>query len=357
MTRKHFKSKELRREAALAVSLLTALIACAGDALAQAAAPPEVEISPAISARMQWISFAMVSGRVTASSGLAVPQMQVNVPGRRSRRRESLSIEINDGRCALQYDSAGPDESLRITLSGGDRLSIRRARAADRYVLEFQQRPAEPLSLVIDEQDAKRTLRAAGFWQLYLAEPDVVRAHLVPLLELLRPSWQLTAMGAEIEHALVHTAHAASVGEPDRKAWARHIADLGSSRFSQRQNAQRELLRAGPAVVPYLQNLDRAGLDAEQGARIRAIIETLAVDYEDRPQRVAAWLAGDARAWLALLTREDASRRRVAAEQLGKLLGAPVDFDPDGAPDVRKAQLEQLQAQVQNAKAARPVEE
>jgi hypothetical protein len=321
------------------------------DALGQGAAPPAIEASPAIAARMHWITYHMVSGRVVASSGLSVPQMHVQSPGRRTRRRETLSIEINGGLCAIEYDLSAPDDELKISLVG-DRLSIRRTRAGDRYTLDFQQRPDRPLSLVLEQADTKRATEADGFWQLYLAEPQLVRDHLVPLLELLHPSWQLAATGAEIENTLVHTRPARAAAEPDRKTWARLVAALASEKFSERENAERELYRAGQAVVPYLQSLDRARLDAEQGARIRSIVESLSIDYEDRPQRVAAWLAGDQRVWLALMARDDPARRRVAAERLAELLGEPVDFDPDAPADVRQARLSELRTRLENVQQA-----
>jgi hypothetical protein len=313
------------------------------------AAPPAVEASAAIAARMHWIHFNMVSGRVVATSNLTVQRMLVQSPGRRSRRRESLSIEINGGVCGMQYDAVAADEQLRISLSGGNQLAIRRTRPGEQYALEFQQRPDKPLALRVDRSGDKKSVQADGFWQMYLVEPELVRVHLVPLLELLHPSWQLAATGAEIEDALVRTQQAPAREPPDRKAWQRLVDALGSPKFAERETAQRELYRAGQAVVPYLQGLDRNRLDAEQTARIAAVIESLSVDYEDRVERVAGWLAGDERVWLALLARDDPARRRIAAEQLGRLQGEPIAFDPDGPAETRRQQIEQLRARMQLA--------
>ena len=111
-----------------------------------------------------------------------------------------------------------------------------------------------------------------------------------------------------------------------------------------------DLHEAGQAVVPYLQGLDRSKLDPEQVARIRAVLDGLGVEYEDRVDRVSAWLARDPRAWLALATRDDPKQRRIAAERLSGLLGGSVDFDPDAAADVRAKQVERLRARLESAR-------
>ncbi len=312
-----------------------------------AAELPTIEASPAIAARMHWIQYNMVSGRIVASSGLSVPKMLVQSPGRRTRRHETLSIQINAGICGMEYNSNARDDQLKVMLSGGNHLVIRRTRSEDGYLLRFEQRPDEPLTLELNTKDDQRRWRAAGFWQLYIAEPDVVRSHLIPLIELLHPSWQLAATGAEIEDTLVRTQQAPSRDQPDRERWSRLVAALGSAKFSERQTAQRALYEAGQGVVPYLQSLDPQRLDAEQTARIRAVVQALSVDYEDRVDRVAAWLASDEQVWLAILDRDEVARRRVAAEQLSRLLGGPIDFDPTAAPEVRQRQIERLRARVE----------
>ncbi len=326
----------------LAGLVVAGLALTVSPALGQAAELPAIEISPAIAVRMHWIQYSMISGRIVAASGLSVPHTRVQSPRRRSQRRETLSIEVAGGVCGMEYHLDSTGDQLRIVLRD-DALSIHRTRAGDGYRLEFQYRPEEPLSLVVVEGDSRRRLQADGFWQLYLAEPEVVRAHLVPLLELLHPSWQLTETGAEIEDTLVHTQHAASRTQPDRQRWSRLVDALGSPKFAERETAQRALHTAGQVVVPYLQSLDRGRLDAEQVSRVRAVVEALSVDYEDRVERVAAWLADDARVWLALLARNEPARRRIAVEQLNRLLGEPIDFDPDAPAEERQQAIERLQ--------------
>ncbi|GAG33622.1 unnamed protein product, partial [marine sediment metagenome] len=224
--------------------------------------------------------------------------------------------------------------------------SIQRTRPNDDYALRFEQHPDQPLILVLNTAEGERRWQATGFWQLHISQPEAVRNHLIPLVELLHPSWQLAATGAEIEDTLVRTQKAPARDEPDRALWSQLVAALGSAKFAERQSAQRELYESGQGVVPYLQSLDPKRLDAEQAARIRSIVESLSVNYEDRVDRVAAWLAGDERVWLALLDRDEAARRRIAAEQLGRLLGGTIDFDPDGTEEIRRQQIERLKSRL-----------
>ncbi len=310
----------------------------------QGFAPPG--ISPAIAARIHWMQFNMVSGRVVASSNLSVPKMLVQSPGRRTQRRETLGIEINGGLCNLEYLLASPTEMLRINMFEGDTLSIHRTQSDQGYSLTFEQRPDRPLALELEQGGATRRWQAQGLWRLYLQEPEIVRDHLMPLLEQLHPSWQLAATAAQIEETLARTQFAHTPKHPNRQRWAQWVVELGSPKFSERETAERELRGAGQAVVPYLQSLDHEQLDAEQAARIRSVIDSLSVDYEDRVDRVTAWLAGDEMVWLALLNRDDPDRRRVAAEQLARILGAPVDFDPDGSEESRQQQIDRLRSQL-----------
>ena len=123
---------------------------------------------------------------------------------------------------------------------------------------------------------------------------------------------------------------------------------------TRRENAERELSKAGQAVVPYLQSLDRKQLDAEQAARVRTLIETLSVGYEDRADRIATWLSGDEQVWFSLLARPVEVKRRVAARQLASMLGTPIDFDPAAEATVRQQQWERLRARLRQKNQTAP---
>ena len=57
---------------------------------------------------------------------------------------------------------------------------------------------------------------------------------------------------------------------------------------------------------------------------------------------MAVWLSGHEQTWLALLARDDESKRRIAAEKLASLVGEPVDFNPAADADTRRKQIEHL---------------
>jgi hypothetical protein len=271
----------------------------------------------------------------------------VRSPGRRTNRRESLGIEINSGVCSMEYLLVSPVETLRIIVSDGNTLTVRRMIAGDnRYELSFEQRPDMPLTLVIEQGDQKQQWQAQGLWRLYLSAPGVVREQLIPLLEQLHPSWQLAARAAEIEAALFRTERLHARQPSDRRRWADLVGQLASERFADRETAERELRASGQAVVPYLQSLPSDQLDAEQTTRIRAIVASLSVEYEDRVDRVVAWLAGDETVWLSLLDRDDPQQRRTAAAQLSALLGRDIDFDPEASAESRREQVKRLRRRI-----------
>jgi hypothetical protein len=322
------------------------LIVMAGAALARGQGGTVGALSPSKTnaARLRWIQYSMVAGRVTAASAYQGTNMTLG-PLTSDGRRERLQIQINPGRINLRYDLTVGDEELFIVLVGVNQFTIRRTRTAPHYELRFEQTRDEALQLEVVDGDLHRQLSGDSFWHLYLADPELVRRHLVPLLEILHPSWQLAAAGAAIEDALVQRAQRPRT--PAAQRWGQLVVALASPKFSERENAQRELTQAGPVVVPFLQSLDRSRLDAEQIARIRATVEALSIDNVDTSDRAATWLAGDERVWLSLLDRGDPLKRRVAAEELGNLLGAPIDFDPAADEPTRAASLERLRARLE----------
>ncbi len=290
--------------------------------------------------RLRWMQYKMVAGRIAVSSSYPGTNMTFGPAHVDGRRRERLEIHINQAQIDLQYELASPDEQLSIALVEGKRLSIRRERSQPKFTLVFEQAPDQPLLFTLSEGDRRQTIRADSFWHLYLQEPDLVSKRLVPVLEILHPSWQLATLGAALEESLFD--HARNPQPLDTERWNQLVADLASPKFSDRATAERELRAAGQVILPFLQNLDRDRLDAEQASRIRAIVDSLAVSYEDSIERIATWLAGDDQIWLALLSRPDLPRRRLATKQLSMLVGSPIEFDPSADEEQRKTQIERL---------------
>jgi hypothetical protein len=309
-----------------------------------AAELPSIELSPATAVRLRWIQCSMVSGRVVAESANVGTNMTATSTNPQTGRREILAIDISSALPIVHLELITPGDQFKLALTDANRLSIQRAHTAENYRLEFDQTPRQPLRLTVVQEGVKRTWTAESFWHLWIAEPETVRRHLIPVLEVLHPAWQLASMGAEIEDALVRRAQHQQL---DRKRWARLVDSLASPKFSERKDAERELYKSGQVVVPYLQNLDRNRLDAEQAHRIREIVNSLSVGYKDSVDHIAAWLSGDQQVWLSLLSRGELAKRQVAAAQLGALVDWPIEFDPAADDAVRQSQLERLQARLQ----------
>ncbi len=326
------------------IGSLLLLLAFPALVLGQGAVPPPISPSKTNAGRLRWMQYSMVAGRVVVSSAYLGTNMTFG-PGRIDGREERLQVQINAEQINLRYELTTPDEQFSIALVDGKQLSIRRTCSHPSYSLHFEQQPDAPLSFSIDSADVKCSLSGDSFWHLYLAEPEIVRRHLAPLLEVLHPAWQLAAMGAAIEEALLQQAQ--NPRQIAAQRWTRLVDDLASPQFSRRQRAQRELYDTGPVVVPFLQKLDRSHLDAEQAARVRALVESLSVDCEDTSDRVAIWLAGDVDVWLSSLSRPEPARRRGAKRQLDVLTGSAVDFNPDGDETERGVQIERLRTRLQ----------
>jgi hypothetical protein len=164
-------------------------------------------------------------------------------------------------------------------------------------------------------------------------------------LELLRPDWKLEKVGAGVENQLLRMASGGAL--LDRARWAALVEQLGDNEFPRREAADRQLRAASPAVLGYLEQLDFSRLDAEQQFRVRRIISSLSRGLTgEMADQIASWLSGDAGVWLSLLSRPDASTRRLAARQLAAVWGEPIAFDPDASEEVRLGQIEKLRARI-----------
>jgi hypothetical protein len=133
---------------------------------------------------------------------------------------------------------------------------------------------------------------------------------------------------------------------PDEGRWQDLVKQLGDDRFAAREAADRQLRSLGQPVLPFLSQLDRRRLDAEQRLRVDAIRGELLSVGEDTPHRAASRMLYDRSTWLVLIAREDAAQRAAAARHLCKLCPEAVVFDPKAEPVVRRVQLKQLRQQL-----------
>ncbi len=179
---------------------------------------------------------------------------------------------------------------------------------------------------------------------LVLNAPKECRIELFPLLEMMRPSWHLASTSGAIEESLSRWAGAHRVA--DRRTWQQWVTELGSPPLCGASGGRAESAGRWPRVLPFLEHLEQGHLDAEQRTRLRGIIGLLDDDHEDTVERVVMWLAADPDVWLSLLPRPDESRRRLAADQLSRLIGSPIDFDPAADESSREVQLGRLRTRL-----------
>lgn len=344
------------------VCLLLAVsgLAIASQAVAQ---PPSSTLEPSKVnvARLRWLRYRLVAGRIVATSsypeGMNISFGPSVVDG---RQREHLQLLILKNQATVRYELEGEGDQLTIGLSESGVFEISRTRREPPLAFQFVQPPGRPISLSVTENDEQRVFRGASVWHLYLAEPEWTTAELIPYLEMLRPTWNLAAAGAALEEMLLQRARGSHTVDTAR--WTQLVAQLASANFAERESAQRELTRIGPVLSPFLESLRSAELDAEQAARVAKLTEVLAVDYEDTVDRVATWLAADPQVWLSLLSREELAKREAAATQLAALSGQTIEFNPAADEPTRRAQIVALrlrfgeQAATQGADAIPPAD-
>ena len=293
-----------------------------------------------------WLRAGIVSGRIVLNGNRMVNLNDRLEPGGSGER---LSIRNAGDGLRVDYELPTAEEQVVIQVTGESQFLARRSPKGDSSLdpVEFRQPAEGPLWLTVGPKEQSRTCQAASLWHLFLVEPETCREHLAPLLGVLNHEWDLSKTAREVETALVRAAVEAEA--PDPRRWAALVEQLGDPRFSRREAADRELRALGRVLLTYLEQLDPSRLDAEQHYRVRRILMTLAAGTEnDTPSQIAAWLAGDPVTWWAMLSRDDESTRRLAAERLQSLLGEPILFDPAADATARAAQIEALRSRLTN---------
>ncbi|HEV2970122.1 MAG TPA: hypothetical protein VGY55_09035 [Pirellulales bacterium] len=264
-------------------------------------------------------------------------------------RREKLQLSTNaDQDATIQYELAAGGEQLTVEVLEGQQFTIALRPTPDAKTgpaIEFCQPKDGMLTLSVSDRGLIRQLKGPSLWHLLLAEPELCRRHLLPLLAMFRPDWRLAETAQSIEAQMLRTA--AEYRPENLQSWGALVADLASDHFADRQRAERELRAAAPTVIPYLRSLDHRRLDFEQWSRVQQLVNPADTDDEDRSDAVANELMSDHRAWLILLDRADLGSRQAAAGQLSFLFGESIQFDPTAAENVRRRQLESLQRRVE----------
>lgn len=315
--------------------------------LFQHASPVRAEAPRDISllARLRWAQFRLVLGRIevanihssqtrTATSGDEVLELI-----------EKLSISGDTDIPSVRYERLTPDGLIAIAVIDGNRVEIDRIATSPEVVpVSFRQYPGADIVLRIGDGAGSQTHRASTLWHLMVAAPAACELHLLPLLELMQPSWQVGEMLSRATDELIREAE---MSDFDTRHAARSlIAKLKSSDFTTRQQAQEQLCELGLGVLPYLNQIADSDMTREQQRRLDQVRIKLRGKEADSPERIALWLVEDERIWLSLLSHDELPVRTLAASHLGKRFSQPIDYDPDGTPLERQQQVARIRTRL-----------
>lgn len=331
------------RRRCFAATLMLAAWAFALPGVDQARAQ-QPQLNPGLAPMLRYFELRVSSGRIAAASDQRDRKLESQSNGK--DRRERLSITLSGDATSISYELTSGDGQLGYDVIDGREVMVsRRVSGARESFLEFHQPRSGPVRLRIGEGEQETAYEAGNLWRLLAAEPELCRQRLAPLLELLKPDWQLSQTSQEAEESLARSV--AAMGRADLAAWRRMVDDLGAEKFSKRQAADRDLRALGSGAALFLSSIDAAGLDAEQQSRIGEILHDLSGGNQpDTSDRVALLLVRDPQVWVRLMESDEIDRRRAAREQLERLLNRRIAFDPADDKPARDAQIAALRRQL-----------
>ena len=262
------------------------------------------------------------------------------------RSLEQISFSGGEN-CCLTYKQENQKQiySLSVELDRTFRVQWQRMEAELAETIELEQTPRQPVVVKRTAGSTQQVWKATSLWHLAMEEPEVVQKYIVPLFISFLPSVSLLSQTKQVERQMLELARTNRT--PDRWRWEALVAQLADDSYSRREAADRALRQQGPAIVPFLRSLDWQLLDAEQRFRLRRILQELEPPGdEDSLTTTAHWLMHDPEIWWILLDRPEVETRRIAAQRLAALLGSPIEFDPEGSPEIRRAQRNRLESKV-----------
>ena len=296
-------------------------------------------------ARLKWSQFRLVLGRIEVANIHSSQTRTATSGDEGDELVETLTISGDTDVPSVRYGRHDPTGSVAITVINGNRVEIDQTETAPEVVsVSFRQQPGTDMVLCIGDGTGSQTHHAPTLWHLLVTAPDACESHLLPLLELLQPSWQFGEMLSRATDELIREADASDF---DKRHSARSlIAKLKSSDFSTRQQAQQQLGELGVGVLPYLNLIADSDLTREQQRRLEQVRVKLRGQVADTPERIALWLVEDERIWLSMLAHDELPIRVFAATHLAKRFEKPIDYDPEGTPLERQEQVARIRTRL-----------
>ena len=312
------------------------------------------ETASSLPAELGWVKFRITAGRLQVASAQFRESRSYEAGDPLTGTAETMRLNVSAQSTSVNYRKTSPQSVVTVDFAApsvvtievtpGEAVKDDADASGHAVALKYTQNRDGPIRLLIDERDNTREHKAASFWHLMLLAPDDMQQHLLPILNSLRPGWQIAQDADQIEDALVRLAD--SPIRPDRDRWAKLVEELGSPSFQKRRQAERLLRQSGPAVLAYLNSLPLESMDAERRARISRLLDALSSQSDDTPDRIALWLVDDPIAWASVLDSDDETHRAIAKGQIETLLGKPIAFDPQGEQEQRAAQAKTIREQL-----------
>ncbi|HEV7279220.1 MAG TPA: hypothetical protein VGN57_03320 [Pirellulaceae bacterium] len=239
---------------------------------------------------------------------------------------ESYFLRPADGGIEAQYERTRPGvDRVAFTFSpcGAFTLTKECLSPSAPSRMELVQPEQGWMTLTYQSRGEPRTLRAPSLWHLYLTDSQACRDSVVPTLRELGIAIEYASIGERLTELAI--AHANEVEPPTREEALGTIHDLSDPSFKVRRAAVDRLRKMGPSLVAWVRLFPVENLDREQCDRLRELISRLEASSNDRPDRLAAWLAEDPWLWFELLSHDQDNVRQLAARRIKALTGESVD--------------------------------
>ncbi len=190
-------------------------------------------------------------------------------------------------------------------------------------------------------------LSASNFIELRRKYPREVEAYLRPLLREFRQDEAIFAVDPRVGWQVLGDSFQADAALIERIRAA--LTQFDSDDFRTREAAMQRLRQIGQPAALVLHNMDRSAFSSEQNAGVDAFL----AEYLQLAPGDVTRLRGSTDFLLDTLACEDAQLRALAVEQLGKVVGRPIEFDPSASSEQRATQLQRLRDSLSSGAATR----
>jgi hypothetical protein len=223
--------------------------------------------------------------------------------------RTSLFTAVNHLNLSRDSITNGSEHTVQFIQSAQPNME---GKAANLYIQ----------SLDPETVDQKQSYSAEHFAAFIRKYPAETTQYLRPMVEILTPQPQLFAVDDSLACSVFPEAFAADATRKDQITAL--VRQLNADDFHQRQEATQKLEQMGVTAAAVLATFNRAAMPPEQAARVDGIISRIKPPYDINVKQ----LRSDPGFLLDCLLSPDRALQKSAVEQLGKVTGQQIAFDP-----------------------------